>query len=150
MSRILVIEDEELLRRTLRFSLTQMGHTVVEAGGGREGLALQGCAPADLVLTDIVMPEMDGLETILKLRRLDPGLKIVAMSGGGLLDGNEYLAFATKMGAARVLAKPFSIQALQAAIDGALGPESQRKLALTASSGDCARGSAESQGKRFG
>ena len=78
-------------------------------------------AAADLVITDIVMPGKEGLEVLMALRKIHPPVKIIAISGGGRGDATDYLRMATKMGAARVLSKPFSNEALLAAIDAVLG-----------------------------
>ena len=98
MSRILIVDDDTILRSTLASSLANAGHVAIEAADGREALRLLHAQPVDLVLTDIVMPEQEGLETIIALRRDRPGLPVVAMSGI-----NErapiYLELARKLGA---------------------------------------------------
>ena len=102
----------------LRLTLIHFGHTVMEARNGKEGLELFRRANADLVITDIVMPEKEGLEVLIELReRQVPPVKVIAISGGGRQKATEYLRLAKLMGAARVLAKPFSNEALLAAID---------------------------------
>ena len=121
MARILLIDDDDDLRTMLRLALTHFGHTVIEARNGVEGLALFPQAAADLVITDIVMPGKEGLEVLMALRKIHPPVKIIAISGGGRGDATDYLRMATKMGAARVLSKPFSNEALLAAIDAVLG-----------------------------
>jgi CheY-like chemotaxis protein len=83
MARILLIDDDEPVRTTLRLTLEHFGHTVIEARDGTEGLALFQHANADLVITDIVMPEKDGLEVLRELRRMHPSVKIIAISGPG-------------------------------------------------------------------
>ncbi len=100
----------------LRLTLTQFGHTVLEARNGKEGLAMFPDAAAELVITDIVMPEKEGLELMGELHQLQPGLKIIAISGGGRVSAVDYLNIARFLGAAKVLAKPFSNQELLAAI----------------------------------
>jgi len=118
MARILLIEDDNEVRTMLRLTLIHFGHTVIEARNGREGLELFKRANADLVITDIVMPEKEGLEVLIKLRAKQvPLVKIIAISGGGRQKAAEYLRLATLMGAARVLAKPFSNEVLIAAIN---------------------------------
>lgn len=109
---ILVIDDEPQLRGMVKQMLEQEGYAVVEAHNGDEGLRVFRQSPADVVITDIVMPEKEGIETIRELRRDFPGVKIIAMSGGGRLDSGEYLHFALKLGAARILRKPFRRQEL--------------------------------------
>lgn len=102
----------------LRLMLVHNGHEVMEAYNGREGLKLLLQARADLVITDLVMPEMEGIEVVMALRKTDPTVKIIAISGGGWTNSAEdYLLMARQLGAHRVLAKPFPHAALLAAID---------------------------------
>ncbi len=120
MARILLIEDDNRLRVAIKDILTALGHDVEEAANGKAGLFLFKQNPPDLVVTDLVMPEMEGIETIQALRRLDPGVKIVAMSGGGINSPGSYLHLAKKLGAAAVISKPFSRKSLEAALKEAL------------------------------
>jgi CheY-like chemotaxis protein len=108
MANILLVEDEEQLRSMLRIVLKSAGHAVEEAGNGREALELYSKSPADLIVTDIVMPDKEGIETIITLRESYPDVKIIAMSGGGRTGAQNYLELAKKLGANHVLAKPFS------------------------------------------
>jgi CheY-like chemotaxis protein len=117
MARILLIEDDESVRTMLRQILIHFGHTVLEARDGKEGMKMFPHARADLVITDIVMPEKEGLEVLMELRREQPPVKIIAMSGGGLGMATDYLHTAKLMGAAKVLTKPFSNEVLMAAIN---------------------------------
>jgi DNA-binding response OmpR family regulator len=120
MSTILVIEDDRQFCRALRLALEEDGHTVTEAGDGREGLKSFEAHPADLVVTDLIMPEMEGVETIRALRKINPTLKIIAITGGGRGAPDNYLAIAKKFGAAQVFAKPFEIRTLCAAVKAML------------------------------
>ena len=115
MARILLIEDEDSLRTVLRETIEHFGHTVIEARNGKEGLERFQHANADLVITDIVMPEMDGLEVLMALRNRQPPVKVIAISGAQSVE--DYLDSARLMGAARVLLKPFGSEALMAAIN---------------------------------
>jgi DNA-binding response OmpR family regulator len=117
MARILLIEDDDSVRTILLLTLTHHGHTVIEASNGREGLDLFRQSNVDLVITDIVMPEKEGFEVMMKLRRKHPSMKIIAMSGGGLHNAAHYLHTAKLLGAAKVLAKPFSNETLMAAVN---------------------------------
>ncbi len=117
MAHLLLIDDDELFRPMLRENLEQMGHTVTEARNGKEGLARYASAPADLVFTDLIMPEKEGIETIIELSKKWPEVKIIAMSGGGRVAASNYLATAKKLGAGYVLSKPFSNDELVAAIN---------------------------------
>lgn len=121
MARILVADDEALLRRTLRAMLEKAGHTVEEAKDGNEALARFGVERPDLVLIDIVMPDREGVETIRELRRLDSQVPIIAMSGGGTVGGTLFLELATQLGATRTLHKPIRQADLIALVDGCLG-----------------------------
>jgi DNA-binding NtrC family response regulator len=112
MPSILIIDDDEHLRSMLEQTLERAGYTTVAVGDGKEGLRLQREAPADLVLTDLIMPEKDGLETILEIRRIFPKGKIIAMSGGGRYGSQDFLPIAKRLGAARTLEKPFTREAL--------------------------------------
>ena len=116
MPKILVIDDDEAIRTLLAEALIATGHTVRLAADGNIGLKLFRAAPADLVITDLVMPEKEGLETIMELRREFPGVHIIAMSGGFAHDAGLYLHMAERLGAARVLRKPFRVAELTTAI----------------------------------
>jgi CheY-like chemotaxis protein len=117
MARILLIEDDDSVRTILYLTLVHCGHNVVEARNGREGLDLFRQGVVDLVITDIVMPEKEGFEVLMKIRKKNPALKIIAISGGGLHNAAHYLHTAKLLGAAKVLAKPFSNEALMAAVN---------------------------------
>ena len=124
MARILVIDDEDLARFTLRKFLQSAGHIVLEAKDGKEGLALLNKDPCDLVITDIIMPEKEGLETILELRQANPCLPIIAISGGGWGGYSGYLEAAQSFGANCSLAKPFAQEELLGAVEGCLSKTS--------------------------
>lgn len=117
MARILLIDDDNSVRDMLRQTLTHFGHLVIEARNGKEGLAFLQSADADLLITDIVMPEMEGFELLMELRKRKLPMKIIAISGGGRGNAADYLRTAKFMGAAKVLAKPFTNEALLAAIN---------------------------------
>jgi CheY-like chemotaxis protein len=116
MPLILVIDDDPQMRATVRRILASAGHTVVEAANGREGLTAVRSGVPDVVITDIVMPEMEGIETIIELRRLNPGLRILAISGSFSAGGADFLPMAGRLGADRVMQKPFRAAALQEAV----------------------------------
>lgn len=117
MPRILIVDDDEAFRRMLKLTLVKFGYDVDEAPNGKKAIALHARAPADLILTDIIMPEQDGLETIPQFRKRHPGVKIVAMSGGGRLSAADVLVIAKLLGADRTLTKPFSNEDLVSALD---------------------------------
>jgi CheY-like chemotaxis protein len=121
MPRILLVDDDDSFRKMLRITLVKMGYDVREARNGKEALGFFEQEQPDVVMTDLVMPEKEGLETIMELRRKQHGVKIIAMSGGGRVSAKDYLRIAKAMGADRVLAKPFSNDELRLALDGLLG-----------------------------
>ena len=110
--KILVIDDDDQMRVLLRQVMEWAGHEVVAAADGRAGMLMQRQHGADLVITDLIMPEQEGLETITALRRDYPGLKIIAISGGGRIGPEAYLPAARELGADRVFSKPFDVQEL--------------------------------------
>ena len=120
MSRILLVEDDASFRESMYKVLTRAGHDVQEADNGRVALQQLHDHPADVVITDIVMPEQEGLETIIRLRRTNPHVKVIAISGGGSINAVDYLRTAKKLGALATLAKPFSRQEILTAIEQVL------------------------------
>ncbi len=122
MARVLVIEDDTAVRRFVTRTLGRVGHEVIEAGEGREGLRMFGESPADLVITDINMPGMDGIEVISAFRRLRAEVPVIAISGGGLMPKELLLSNAAALGAVEVVSKPFGIAQLVGAVDRALQP----------------------------
>ncbi len=108
--RALVIDDDELVRETIVAILKSANLDVIAACDGDQGLKLFDSDPTDLVITDILMPNKEGIETITELRARDSVVKILAISGGGQVAGQEYLALAETMGADRTLPKPFTPQ----------------------------------------
>ena len=121
MARILIIDDEELVRVSLRKILETAGHDVVEAADGREGLERYRENPADVVITDIIMPHIEGIETIQTLKQEYPDVKIIAISGGGEIDKKTLLTWAAEIGAQGVLAKPFKPKEIVDAVRRVLG-----------------------------
>lgn len=119
MAQILLIDDDDLLRGVVAKALAYAGHTVVQARDGQQGVELSRVTAADIVITDLVMPVQEGVETIVQLRREHPGLPIIAISGG-VSNSDLYLEIAKKIGAKRVLPKPFTPQELIAVINEVL------------------------------
>lgn len=111
MARILVIDDEEDMRSLLQKFLEDNGHEVIVAENGQIGLECYQQKPCDLILTDIIMPEKEGLETIREFRERFPEAKIIAISGGDFL-GHSYLEQACLLGASQVLSKPLDMDTL--------------------------------------
>lgn len=109
MKTILLIEDDELFRKSLVQIIQELEYTVLEACDGREGISLFRRFRPDIVVTDLIMPEKEGIETIRELRHLSPSLPIIAISGGGRGQAVDYLALASLSGATTVLCKPFGL-----------------------------------------
>jgi YesN/AraC family two-component response regulator len=106
MARILIIDDEPQIRSMLKLMLERDGYEVVEAPDGVEGLRVYRQNPADLIITDLIMPNKDGIGMIIDLKKEFPEVKIIAMSGGGLNKPDGYLKGAKKLGASCTLTKP--------------------------------------------
>ncbi|HXH85318.1 MAG TPA: response regulator [Nitrospira sp.] len=116
MACILVIDDEPMIRTLLRSLLEGAGHTVTEATNGREGLVLYQQQPADLVVTDIYMPELNGLDLLLELTREFLNTKVIAITG--VQDGQEAVLHAARLlGARQTFQKPFCIEKFLAAVE---------------------------------
>jgi len=107
MAEVIIIDDDDAVRFTLRAILERAGHAVRDARNGFEGLALCRERTADLIITDIIMPDKEGIETIREASRDFPDTKILAISGGGRLRDEDLLGMARRLGAHQVLAKPF-------------------------------------------
>jgi len=116
---ILIIEDDERIRELLRTFLEAAGYLVVDAENGAVGIKKYRENTIDLVITDLIMPEKEGIETIRELKALNPQVKIIAMSGGGVLDPEEYLSIAKRLGVLQTLAKPFSREEIVTAVNQA-------------------------------
>ncbi len=116
MSRILIIDDDEQIRSLIREVMERDGHEVIEAPDGATGTRSFREITPDLVITDIIMPDKDGLETIAEIRELDPKVRIVAISGGGRQVDRDYLPAAKAFGADRVLYKPFRPRDVRTAV----------------------------------
>ncbi len=122
MARILAVDDEPVVLEFLRTALTRDGHEVVKASDGKQVSKIHAESPVDLIITDLFMPERDGLQTIFELRDRFPDLPIIAISGGGMSgqgSAHDMLRVASQLGA-QVLEKPFGRARLLEAVDAAL------------------------------
>lgn len=128
MANILIIDDEHTIRNIVKRILQHEGHRLMEAENGRDGLKCIDREPVDLVITDLIMPEQEGLETIRILKKEHPEIRIIAISGGGRIEPGRYLNMAAKLGAGDTLKKPFSRTELLSAV--------KDQLALSKGSGD--------------
>ena len=127
MARILVADDEVDLVRIVERALVRAGHEVLTASDGIQALQCLSLGNIDLLVIDMVMPNMNGLEAIKEIQRKYPKVKIVAISGGGPSGGPDtYLAVAKKLGAANCLFKPFMLSELTSIVNDLLNPAPQR------------------------
>jgi CheY-like chemotaxis protein len=123
MPGILIVEDDKELREMLKMSLLRRNFTVLEAENGKAAITHFKPLITDLVVTDLIMPEEDGLKVVIKLRELKPSIKIIAISGGGKVGPGSYLNLAKALGADAIYSKPFSINDLIAKIEQLLENE---------------------------
>ncbi|MGD0754718.1 MAG: response regulator [Bacteroidales bacterium] len=123
MPGVLIVEDDKDVREMLKLSLLRRNFTVLEAENGKAAIAHFKPLITDLVVTDLIMPEEDGLKVVIKLRELKPSIKIIAISGGGKVGPGSYLNLAKALGADAIFSKPFSINDLVAKIEQLLDNE---------------------------
>jgi len=125
MTGVLIVEDDKELREMLKTSLQRRNFSVFEALNGKD--AIQHFKPTitDIVVTDLIMPDEDGLKVIMKLRQLKPSLKIIAISGGGKAGPGSYLNLARMLGADAVYSKPFAMSDLLSKIEELMNSEQQ-------------------------
>ena len=126
MSSILVIDDDEHVLEVISEMLRLEGYAVATASDGKQAEKQFHAQPFDLVITDIIMPEQEGLETISRLRQQDQHLPIIAISGGGRSGPGTYLSMAEQIGANASLTKPFDLSDLVAAVTDLLGTAGAR------------------------
>jgi CheY-like chemotaxis protein len=112
MACILLVEDDKDLREMLKTSLMKRKYMVLEASNGKEALIKFKPAITDLLITDLIMPEEDGLKVIMKIKSVKPSVKIIAISGGGKAGPGNYLDIAKTLGADEIFSKPFSLNDL--------------------------------------
>jgi CheY-like chemotaxis protein len=112
MAVILIVEDDNELREMLKTSLLKMKYTVLEASNGKEALLRFKPSITDMVITDLIMPDEDGLKVIMKIKEIKPSIKVIAISGGGKAGPGNYLNLAKALGADEIFPKPFSINEL--------------------------------------
>lgn len=117
MAKILVVDDEIQIRGMLKAVLESAGHDVILAEDGNVGMKLFAEQAFDLVVTDLIMPDKEGLEMVTEIRKSRPETKIIAMSGGGRLGPTDYLKYAEKLGAHISLTKPFENQELVTCVE---------------------------------
>jgi DNA-binding response OmpR family regulator len=127
---ICIIDDDESVRQTVGRILSSAGYAVVNAADGAQGLEAVERTPPAMIITDIVMPNREGIETILEVKRRFPGIPIIAISGGGRTGPRDFLDVARKLGADDCLAKPFRPTELLDKVATLLGSRSDAKVAV--------------------
>jgi len=115
MKRILIVDDEAQMRGLLE-DLLEEDYEVLTACDGAQALQMLEQDGAELIITDMVMPKMNGLDLMVAIRKRYPALKVIAISGGGIIGRLDYLPIATLLGAARVIHKPFAVADMRTAV----------------------------------
>ncbi len=117
MANILVVEDDDQIRTLIKKMLEgEKTYSVTEAENGEKAIRLAKKTEFDLIITDIIMPEKEGIETIKEIREIYPMIKIIAISGGGRIGPYDYLDLAKRLGAKKVLEKPFDLKEMLVAV----------------------------------
>jgi len=117
MARILIVDDDEDVRKLMGLVLQEAGHHVVSTANGKDAGIIHQESSIDLMITDILMPDCDGIEVIRAIRRSAPHLKIIAISGGGASDASHFLEMASRLGANETFSKPINWEKMLYSID---------------------------------
>lgn len=120
MAKILIIDDDDLVRETLADIVDDIGHDVVTATDGNSGIEKLGHESFDVVITDLIMPGMDGIDVLCQIKRCHTPTRVIVMSGGSSMTALTYLDKAKSLGADGILAKPFTSSDLKNSIDATL------------------------------
>jgi len=120
MANICLIEDDKMIRDSLERILKKMGHSVTTATNGREGLDAVAKISFDLIITDIIMPEVEGIEVIRTAKQQSPDTRIIAMSGGGRVGNTDFLQIAQSLGADQIIYKPVTKTEFMSALNHCL------------------------------
>lgn len=128
--QILLADDDEGIRKVVSAGLRIAGYITLTAADGAAALSTCRQHPVDLAIIDLLMPKKEGIETIVELRRMQPSLAIVAISGGGCAAAHDYLRMALMLGATRTLAKPFCLQELLVTVTSLLEPKAHPAVSL--------------------
>ncbi|MCD4702471.1 MAG: response regulator [Candidatus Aegiribacteria sp.] len=120
MPLLLIVDDDPMIRNMLVTAFKKKNYDVLDAANGKTALSIFRSEDVDVVITDIIMPDMEGIETIRELRRIKPDAKIIACSGGGSMAPDGYLRVASSLGAQYTFQKPISIRELNKAVEDLL------------------------------
>jgi CheY-like chemotaxis protein len=126
LHRVLVVDDDPMIRGVVGACLRHVGFVVHEASDGRKALTFLSHRSVELVICDILMPDLDGIELVMRLSDRHPGIKILAISGEGQFGPGPFLTMAGHLGAHRTLAKPFEPAQLVQAVEEIIGPAKPR------------------------
>lgn len=140
MASILVIDDHAAVLETVKVILAKQGHEIRTAPNGRLGMAQMARRHFDLIITDIIMPEQDGMETIERLRQVSARLPILAISGLGMVGDTDFLKAAKAIGASDTLAKPFRAMELVAKVSALLDQADRLRQTARAEAADAGQG----------
>ena len=127
MAVVLIIDDDEMIVESLSVLLQNEGYDVLSSSNGKNGLKLLGKNRIDVVITDIIMPDKDGIETIREIKKTYRNTKIIAMSGGGKIAAKEYLTFVKQLGVRHTLSKPFEKEQILSALEAVLREPKRRR-----------------------
>ncbi len=122
MAHVLVVDDDADVRNVVRRVVTKLGHRVWDVSDGQEALRLLETSAMDLIISDVYMADMDGMELLVRIRQLDLDVPVVVISGGGFRSKKEVLEMATACGAVATLDKPFTVEALRKTLEPLLPP----------------------------
>ncbi|MDD3275537.1 MAG: response regulator [Kiritimatiellales bacterium] len=114
--KILLVDDEDVIRKMVRVILGSEIYEFEEAANGLDAQVLMEKEKFDLIISDVIMPDCDGIELVMAIRHKQPDIKVIVMSGGGRVRAGHYLELASKLGAARIFEKPFDTAALRQAV----------------------------------
>ena len=123
LKNILLVDDEEPIRKMIRAVLGEDSYSFIEASNGAKALEILETQSFDLIITDVIMPDCDGIELVLNVRKKLPDIQVIVMSGGGRVRADPYLSLAEKLGAARVFEKPFDTTELRETVSELLGED---------------------------
>ena len=127
MAVVLIIDDDEMIVESLSILLQNEGYDVLSSSNGKNGLKLLGKNRIDVVITDIIMPDKDGIDTIREIKKTYRNTKIIAMSGGGKIAAKEYLTFVKQLGVRHTLSKPFEKEQILSALEAVLREPKRRR-----------------------